>query len=307
MTAEPYIPWEDRPACWGWDPPLLPQPNDRRRLVTWQNGRCAICGDSPSALFDDHDHATGDTRGYLCPSCNGLEGISPKSIYENYRLRPPVAILGIRLKYKLNSHPEIQAQERAWGSALERLTDRADEIISVMYSEQHRLESPNLHSARTEQYVTPMSPLMRAALNVGLTEEEWEATRDLMEDWKWDRRQGDPLRTPAEATRKALDDPECQVKLLRWALNWSDTDRTRVELQNLYGYFHRVASNAESALGDLRRRAHLVPDALAADDLMSQALRCAQEAAALLEHAVEQYDADRVDRSPAHVLAEVLG
>lgn len=77
MIAEPYIPWEDRPACWSWDPPLLPQPNRRGRLEAWQDGRCAICGATGGVLFDDHDHDTGDTRGYLCPSCNGLEGISP--------------------------------------------------------------------------------------------------------------------------------------------------------------------------------------------------------------------------------------
>ncbi len=40
-----------------------------------QNGRCALClrlpGEDEYRFALDHDHATGETRGVLCPSCNG--------------------------------------------------------------------------------------------------------------------------------------------------------------------------------------------------------------------------------------------
>jgi len=116
------------PACWSWpvpknvadwqptpDPALavlvaaglkLPQgtPEDRCRALLdwWQQGRCAICGRPDPYLVDDHDHATGLTRGYLCTSCNTREGMTKgdtEGPFARYRDRPPVVILGIRIRY----------------------------------------------------------------------------------------------------------------------------------------------------------------------------------------------------------------
>lgn len=42
------------------------------RLLTKQNGVCAICGRPPKTrkLHIDHDHKTGRIRGLLCVRCN---------------------------------------------------------------------------------------------------------------------------------------------------------------------------------------------------------------------------------------------
>lgn len=46
-------------------------------LLDLQDGRCGMCGETPSLgdrLIEDHDHRTGLIRGLLCRSCNTLEG-----------------------------------------------------------------------------------------------------------------------------------------------------------------------------------------------------------------------------------------
>lgn len=47
--------------------------NDYISLVEAQNGRCAICLETPTnsrGFHVDHDHSTGKVRGLLCHSCN---------------------------------------------------------------------------------------------------------------------------------------------------------------------------------------------------------------------------------------------
>jgi hypothetical protein len=76
-------------------------------LVSWQAGRCAICGGRAAVL--DHDHVTGSVRGWLCRSCNLREpgDYFPGGAGERYRARHPATILGVTLVYV---HP-------LWGSA----------------------------------------------------------------------------------------------------------------------------------------------------------------------------------------------
>lgn len=55
-----------------------------QELVAMQGGEtCLICGEGPSGkrrLFIDHDHATDEIRGLLCPRCNRLLGNAADSI-----------------------------------------------------------------------------------------------------------------------------------------------------------------------------------------------------------------------------------
>jgi len=97
------------PACWRW--PVTAEHRARvaaiyacngpvvrersmRLLRDWQDGRCAICG-TGVAEVTDHDHKTTLVRGRLCKSCNVREGFDPDGPFARYRLRYPVAILGL--------------------------------------------------------------------------------------------------------------------------------------------------------------------------------------------------------------------
>ena len=107
------------PACWSWDPPrtlgqiradlerinppeivaLYADLGDGLIFDDFHRGRCAICGTTVRADVDDHDHATGLSRGKLCRSCNVSEGRSDAQIFVNYRERNPASILGLRIPY----------------------------------------------------------------------------------------------------------------------------------------------------------------------------------------------------------------
>lgn len=174
------------PACWTWEVPPLPQPNGHHILRAWHRQRCAICGTvRPNpvlppqvdyerrpisvGLYEDHDHSTGETRGYLCPSCNMLEGRLEVAVIRRYRERPPVQILGLLIRKGHSVHPATAAAERDWESALSSLE------MAVRW----RRMDPDLE----------VTPLMAAALRVGLTLEEWYG-RDPMVDNRWRVRRG---------------------------------------------------------------------------------------------------------------------
>lgn len=126
--CKPSLPWLDpthpavQPACWGWavDAVILDQlraattessgtgvnvlPEQRAAyamLERWHDGRCAICGETPvgGGLVRDHDHDSGLMRGLLCSPCNIAEGRTDALLFENYRRRPPCAILGVEVLY----------------------------------------------------------------------------------------------------------------------------------------------------------------------------------------------------------------
>lgn len=90
------------PACWSWEfDPTTPRGNAAEqflRLSQWQDDRCGVCG-CHDAATEDHDHATGLTRGYLCRSCNHGEAVSGLRVFALYRWRHPTSILGLHLPY----------------------------------------------------------------------------------------------------------------------------------------------------------------------------------------------------------------
>lgn len=165
----------DAPACWTWELPPLPQPNGRGRLERWQDGRCALCGKRPLQLHEDHDHATGYTRGYLCPSCNASEpyGLTPRFL--NYRARPPVAIIGVSIVYGRLSDPADEAAAKAWRGALWKLRHlaRPREVVEAR-QDQNILYRLGLVP---EPWAPPeRTQLMADAERVGLTLDEWNGT-----------------------------------------------------------------------------------------------------------------------------------
>lgn len=113
------------PVCWSWAVPadvscLYPgqdadcslsenavamimrdlEARDSATMRKWQDGRCAICGRRRN-LVEDHDHATGLVRGYLCGGCNTQEGIyrSEDTLFGRYRQRHPASMLDLRIRY----------------------------------------------------------------------------------------------------------------------------------------------------------------------------------------------------------------
>lgn len=125
----------ESPACWQWKPPgdsavervrktwmrdsldLRPDeppaepPEETLRwllMINWQRGRCAICGKRPLRLVTDHDHETGLIRGFLCQSCNALEGYNPNwDINIRYRERSPAIICGVVATYYDPNAPAV--------------------------------------------------------------------------------------------------------------------------------------------------------------------------------------------------------
>lgn len=105
------------PACWSWPPftdadveayratfsekaaAMIPEECWRgSAMVTWHQGRCAICG-TTTRLVNDHDHSTGLERGRLCGSCNTLEGFGHGGVFGKYRERNPASICGVQVRY----------------------------------------------------------------------------------------------------------------------------------------------------------------------------------------------------------------
>jgi hypothetical protein len=180
VSARPLL-LPDVPACWSWDLPPLPQPSDASVLRKWQAGRCAICGEHeppPYGLVEDHDHSTGNVRGYLCERDNLMEGRrNPRPVFLLYRQRHPANMIGILDRYRCGSHPEVAAAAKAWTDALGDLHRLSDEGRAW-----HERELADLRSRGITcdlgwlSRIPERTPLMDAAERVGITAREWNAT-----------------------------------------------------------------------------------------------------------------------------------
>lgn len=212
------------PACWSWEVPPLPQPNGHHSLRAWHRQRCAICGTvrpDPAlpaqigyerrpisvGLYEDHDHSTGETRGYLCPTCNTAEGRSQAPVFVRYRQRPPAQILGLMVRKGHGVHPATAAAERDWENALSSLE------MAVRWG-------------RTDPGLA-MTPLMTAALRVGLTWEEWHG-QDPIVDGRWRMRCGLERTDTAHADYVRAQLAEVAVGGRRYVSRRRDAQRARL-------------------------------------------------------------------------------
>jgi hypothetical protein len=162
------------PACWSWPLPPLPLPNRPEVVADWQAGRCAICGVATPVLHLDHDHATGESRGWLCPGA--------AEVYNHYRARPPFVILGVADRYGAsNEHPTTRDARVAWESAFINLDLRRREqeaydrsVASCAYLAVAGLDTDQLAQPYRPLILDqPLNPLEEYILRVGLTGEEW--------------------------------------------------------------------------------------------------------------------------------------
>lgn len=176
MSKYPPLPVE--PACWSWELPPLPMQSWLPFVRKWQAGRCAVCAfipDQSRNLFEDHDHLTGNTRGFLCPRCNMAEGSRVHrgaEVFAKYRERHPTSMLGVLNKWGRDGHPAIDIVVSNWERALRDLADLEDEDAQA---EWHRMNW-RLIERGTPPALPEWTPLMLAAKRVGMTNKQWLAT-----------------------------------------------------------------------------------------------------------------------------------
>ena len=172
MTTATFATLPDVPACWAWPEPVRPVANYLSTMRDWQAGRCATCGNEPlGGLWEDHDHRTGDTRGFLCPGCNVREAGSKLPVFVRYRQRPPTVILGLLIRYHCREHPEVREARVAWNCAIgevEELIEDEKRYQVQLRIAQRRGGNPGrwgLH--RGFRTLRSVSPLVHAALRGG--------------------------------------------------------------------------------------------------------------------------------------------
>ncbi|WP_246562376.1 endonuclease domain-containing protein [Kitasatospora kifunensis] len=106
----------DQAAYLGWEiPPYDHRQRPAERLLQFHQGRCAICGTAPApgrpAHTEDHDSATGLTRGLLCHRCRPQADADTGAPYwTRYRQHPPAAALGLELRYPVLGHRESHSR-----------------------------------------------------------------------------------------------------------------------------------------------------------------------------------------------------
>ncbi|WP_344626583.1 endonuclease domain-containing protein [Kitasatospora arboriphila] len=101
--------WEQRwtdyqPPYLAWDvPPYDHRQRPAERLLEFHRGRCAICGQTTAPgrpdHGEDHDPATGLTRGLLCHHCRPQAETGAAPFWVRYHQHPPAAVLGLELRY----------------------------------------------------------------------------------------------------------------------------------------------------------------------------------------------------------------
>lgn len=142
--------------------------NSLTMVERWQAGRCAVCarkaekrpGERP-VLYEDHDHATLRTRGFLCPRCNTSEGARrPHPVFLLYRERHPTSILGVLHQRGRFQHPDVEAADREFVRALE--------------------SAAGLEYGLEYGGPPPRAGLVAALGRVGMTLAEWRAQQDAL-------------------------------------------------------------------------------------------------------------------------------
>lgn len=87
--------WEQRERETAWMRLYGLEPEKFYRLKEKQEGRCAICDETPAPAREldvDHDHTTNRVRGLLCRRCNLLLGLVDRVSIERvigYLAHPP--------------------------------------------------------------------------------------------------------------------------------------------------------------------------------------------------------------------------
>lgn len=114
-TDRRAFPHTHMPAFMFWPIPAGPD----QALRHWQDGRCAMCGDTREQLVMDHCHHDGRIRGLLCRSCNSVEPHSDGEHWVAWRSgRNPARIFG---------RDDIYVN--AFGRTPLRLPDASDESL----------------------------------------------------------------------------------------------------------------------------------------------------------------------------------
>jgi hypothetical protein len=108
----------------------------RQLMIDWQDGRCAVCL-TGRAEVEDHDHATALVRGYLCRSCNTLEGFAAAddNRFDRYRQQNPASMLRLEIPFYrpifgwADPEPPRSAADQA------ELDERATALLATRYGQ----------------------------------------------------------------------------------------------------------------------------------------------------------------------------
>jgi hypothetical protein len=137
--------------------------HSRDILLRKQGHSCAICGEMEEKLVLDHDHSTGQVRGFLCNSCNikighvernGGVNIS-EPLYNqvlDYLHSPPITRSGIaflgQLKTAVSNGLGVHGEQISYPKKLREMVLQAPDYMAV------------------EEFIDFLGPLEKAAKEV---------------------------------------------------------------------------------------------------------------------------------------------